>query len=287
MSPTQRHALVFGGSGQIGAALLQGLQADGWRIDALSRREQASSASLSWHHGSFAQMPALPEAVDVIISTGPLDLFAQWYAGSRIQCPRVIAFGSTSLETKRESADDDERELADRLERAERQVFEIARLRGAAATLLRPTLVYGAGRDRTLSRIVEMARRRGFFVLPRDAVGLRQPVHVADLADAAVAVIDVPATFGQRYALPGGETLGYSDMVARTLRGVRPAPRLFVVPVPMFRCALALARAAGTMKGLSDAAVTRMREDLVFDITPARRDFGYAPRAFQPWVGNR
>jgi hypothetical protein len=25
-----------------------------------------------------------------------------------------------------------------------------------------------------------------------------------------------------------------------------------------------------------------MREDLVFDIEPARRDFGYAPRAFTP-----
>jgi len=28
--------------------------------------------------------------------------------------------------------------------------------------------------------------------------------------------------------------------------------------------------------------VVRMRDDLVFDATPARRDFGYAPRAFQP-----
>ena len=27
-------------------------------------------------------------------------------------------------------------------------------------------------------------------------------------------------------------------------------------------------------------AVARMREDLVFDVAPARRDFGFAPRAF-------
>lgn len=287
MSSTQRHALVFGGTGQIGAVLLQRLHAEGWRVDALSRTEQHSSATLQWHRGDFASMPPLPDTVDVIISAGPLDLFAAWYAGSPIVCPRIIAFGSTSLETKRDSADEAERNLAGRLQHAEQRVFDAARARGATATLLRPTLVYGAGRDRSLSRIVEMARRRGFFLLPRDAIGLRQPVHVADLADAAMAVIDVPVTFGQRYALPGGETLAYRDMVARTLRGVQPPPRLFLLPSNLFRVALALARASGAAKGLGDAAVARMREDLVFDITPARRDFGYAPRAFEPDVEKR
>ena len=29
-------------------------------------------------------------------------------------------------------------------------------------------------------------------------------------------------------------------------------------------------------------AVARMREDLVFDAAPARRDFGYDPRPFHP-----
>jgi hypothetical protein len=36
------------------------------------------------------------------------------------------------------------------------------------------------------------------------------------------------------------------------------------------------------MQGLGDAAVARMGEDLVFDAEAARRDFGYAPRAFNP-----
>ena len=32
----------------------------------------------------------------------------------------------------------------------------------------------------------------------------------------------------------------------------------------------------------TDAAVERMREDMVFSLEPAQRDFGYAPRAFKP-----
>jgi hypothetical protein len=45
---------------------------------------------------------------------------------------------------------------------------------------------------------------------------------------------------------------------------------------------LSLAHAAGIARDFGDAALARMRQDLVFDIEPAHRDFGYAPRAFQP-----
>src|SRR5690606_27837570 len=137
-----------------------------------------------------------------------------------------------------------------------------ARARGARATVLRPTLVYGAGRDATLSRIAALARRSGFFLLPRGAAGLRQPVHVADLAAAAIAAVDAPAAAGCRYALPGGETLPYREMVARVLAALDPPPRLIELPAPMFSAALATARLAGRLHGLPPGAVARMREDL-------------------------
>src|SRR3546814_17920890 len=45
---------------------------------------------------------------------------------------------------------------------------------------------------------------------------------------------------------------------------------------------LSLAHAGGVARGFGSAALARMRDDLVFDIEPARRDFGYAPRPFEP-----
>ena len=275
-----RTALVFGASGQIGEALLARLDPAEWQVFAVSRTARPSSSSVRWLKGEFAGIDRLPDAVDVIFSTGPLDGFAQWYARGNVAASRVIAFGSTSLDTKQTSGDAHERDIVARLQAAERQVFDTAISNDALATLLRPTLVYGAGRDQTLARIAAMARRMGFFVLPRGADGQRQPVHVDDLADAALAVVDAPATHGQAYALPGGETLAYRDMVARTLAALDPPARLWQVPMPVFRVALSLARTAGVMRGLTDDAVARMREDLVFDASPARRDFGYAPRAF-------
>lgn len=281
--PPVRHALVFGGSGAIGAALLARLLDAGWTVDALSRTPQTAGPQLRWHAGGFAAMPdTLPASVDAIFSCGPLDRFSLWYADAAIECPRVIAFGSTSDATKQAASDPGERELAMRLRTSGERVFAAARARGAAATLLRPTLVYGSGRDRNLSLIVALARRSGVFVLPTDARGRRQPVHVDDLAAAAQAATDAPAAHGQAFALPGGETLDYRTMVARTLACLRPAPRLLVLPGVLFGAALWAAHRAGRLQGLPPGAVARMREDLVFDAAPARDAFGYAPRAFDP-----
>ena len=277
-----RSALVFGGSGQIGVPVVERLLADGWQVIAVSRAQQADRERLAWLRGDLQQVRGLPARVDAIFSLGPLDRFSHWYAGTKVIAPRVIAFGSTSIETKQDSGDAHERDIVARLQAAEARIFAISAQRQAAATLLRPTLVYGAARDRNLTLIARMARRAGFFVLPRDAVGLRQPVHVEDLADATLAVVDADVAAGRSYALPGGETLAYARMVERALASLQPPARLIQVPAPLFKATLATAHAFGKLQGLGNAAVARMGEDLVFDAEPARRDFGYAPREFQP-----
>lgn len=277
-----RKALVFGGSGQLGVPVIDRLLAEDWEVVALSRSPQAARERLHWLRGDLQHAPELPAQVEAIFSLGPLDHFARWYAQAEVMAPRVVAFGSTSIDTKQASADAHERDLALRLGEAESRLFARAGERRSAATVLRPTLVYGAARDLSLTRIAQLARRTGFFVLPRDANGLRQPVHVQDLADAAMAVLDSEAAAGRSYALPGGETLGYAQMVERVLAALRPPARLLRVPAPAFRAALATAHALGLMRGPGDAAVARMAEDLVFDAQAARRDFGYAPRPFDP-----
>lgn len=277
------YALLFGGSGQIGAALLARLLATGWHVDALSRTPQAPGEGVRWLRGDFDAMPGLEARYDVVLGCGPLDHLARWFKDARLDAPRLVAFGSTSLAVKRGSADAGERELAARLASAEARLFAAAAMRGTAATLLRPTLVYGAGRDFTLSRIAALARRRGWFALPRGADGLRQPVHVDDLAATAMAAVAAGATsHGRSYDLPGGETLPYRDMVARVLAALQPPARLVELPAPVFAGVAAAARAAGLLQGFGAAAQARLRQDLVFDARTAMDDLGHAPRPFRP-----
>ncbi len=286
-----RRALVFGASGQIGQSLLPLLRAQGVDLLAISRRPRAAidAAGVHWRsadlesdgvdsdHGSAA-----PADCDAIFSLGPLDAFARWQVRVGPVAPRVIAFGSTSVLTKSRSKDPCERELAQRLQAAEDTLLSFGAQHGVAITLLRPTIIYGHGRDDSLSRIAAIARRWGVFVLPRNALGLRQPVHVDDLATAALACAQSDPAAGCAYALPGGETLSYRSMVARVLASLQPRPRLLRLPAPLFRIAVATARRLDLIGGIDQGMLDRLESDLVFDADAARRDFGYAPRRFEP-----
>ena len=278
---TDAPTLVFGASGQVGEAVVARLLERGRPVLGVSRQPRRERPGLAWLQGGLERPPALPQRVQAVFSCGPLDAFADWYAGTGLLAEQVVAFGSTSAQTKAESGDPGERALVARLLQAERSVLHTAAARGVAATVLRPTLVYGAGRDANLTRIAALARRWGFFPLPSGAGGLRQPVHVDDLAAAALACLGNPAAAGKVYALPGGERLPYREMVARVLACLEPAPRLLELPPALFGLAVRLARLAGRGSGLA-AVVDRMGVDLVFDDTPARRELGYDPRPFQP-----
>lgn len=275
-----RKALLFGGSGQIGERVLTNLLADGWEVVAVSRSAREALPGVRWLRGDLSGTWQSESGFDAIFSCGPLDHFARWYAASEMHAPKVVAFGSTSVDVKQDSVEPAERDVARRLREAEQLLFASAKERGVAATVLRPTLVYGAGSDKTLTVVATLAARTGFFVLPACANGLRQPVHVQDLADAALQVLLHPATAGRAYAMGGGEVLGYREMVRRVLASLPTRPQLLSVPTPLFTLALRLAHAGGRLQGMNAATLSRMRDPLAFDIEPARRDFGYAPRPF-------
>ena len=290
-----RRALVFGASGQIGQSLLPLLRAQNVEVLAISRQPRAEidAAGVRWHGANLdsdgvdgdpigASPTDLANHCDAIFSLGPLDAFARWQVRTGMVAPRVVAVGSTSVLTKSASPDALEREVAQRLRAAEDILFGFGAHHGVSITLLRPTMIYGHGRDGTLTRIAGIAQRWGVFVLPRNAVGLRQPVHADDLATAALACARADHAAGRTYALPGGETLSYRSMVARVLATLQPRPRLLRLPNTLFRTAVATARRFDLIGGIGEGMLDRLDADLVFDAGDARRDFGYAPRRFEP-----
>jgi nucleoside-diphosphate-sugar epimerase len=193
----------------------------------------------------------------------------------------VVALSSMSAASKRDSIDPHERALAERLIAAETLLMEVAAERGVACTVFRPTLIYGAGTDRSLAPIARFARRWRVLPIPIGADGLRQPIHARDLAAACVAVLGNPATFGKVYALGGGERLRFDALLLR----LREAVPGIVLPLPLPIGALrwAARRRPGAQfggPGFSAAAVARLREPLIADNAAAARDFGYAPVAF-------
>lgn len=274
---------VFGMSGQVGEALAPGLLARFAEVDALSRYPRDAISGVQWLEGSLEHMPkGGAMGHDLLVSLGPLDAFARWYRDERPSASRVIALGSTGLRDKSTSSDPGDRELALRLADAEAMLFEAGRERGSAVTVLRPTLLYGSRRDQSLTPLVQMARRWHVVPIPYAARGLRQPVHVADVASAILACLQAPAalTAGRAYDLPGGEVLSFDAMVRRTLEQHAAGARVLVLPGFVFQL---LAWVAGRLgKGPSPGSLSRLAADQTADAGPAHLAFGYQPGPFRP-----
>lgn len=267
--------LVFGGSSQIGYYLLPLLADRGEPIVAMSRSGRLSMPGVTWVSGELPDAVPVVQNVSAIFSFGPLMSFAQWLTQvDLLSAPRIVATSSMSAESKRESEVPAERALSQWLRDSESALAEVCDRHGSAWTVLRPTLIYGAGLDKSLTPIARRAMRTRVFPLPAGQ-GMRQPVHAEDLAYAALAALDTAASAGKILSMGGGERLPVGDMFARVRRSL-PVDTL---PLPLPAWLLRLARRSmGRLRG----PLSRLEADLIADNEEMTRLLGIQPRPFRP-----
>lgn len=277
--------LVFGGSSQIGHFLLPRLVANGEPVLALSRQPRPAGAGWRWLSGELPDaVPGLPASLSAIVSFGPLLPFAQWLARTDVGgSPCVVATSSMSAESKQTSLVPAERAISRQLREGEQALAVACGERGYAWTILRPTLIYGAGLDKSLTPIARRAMRTRLFPLPAGR-GLRQPVHADDVAQAVLAALKCPATAGRIVPVGGGERLPAAEMFAR-VRGSLPTATL---PLPLPAWLLRFAQhALPRLRG----PLSRLERDLVADNSELQRLLDIRPRGFRPdptmWADER
>ena len=286
-----RRVMVSGATSQIGHFLLPKLAAAGTEVYALSRRgvdaghDSAKENAVHWLRADLGQpdmAETLPPA-DALIHIASIQLLPALLPGAAAKgVRRVIAFSSTGRFGKARSTEPHEIEFVTRLAQAEEAVERICNEHGIDWTIFRPTLIYGAGMDSNVTTIAKLIRRFGVFPLLGEAKGGRQPVHADDLAEACVLALETSATFGKAYNLSGGEILAYRQMVERVFTALGKRPRFVRVPFVAFRLAMTLYSLMPKYRDYNVQMARRMNDDLVFDHADAARDFGYAPRSFQP-----
>jgi uncharacterized protein YbjT (DUF2867 family) len=282
---------VLGATSLVGECLLPLLTKAGWRVTAFSRRAMEQGDGVEWRQLGAPVCPELAagahfegttrEKITCWLCVAPIWVLPDYLdfleaCGAR----RIVALSSTSRFTKDTSSDAAEQAIARRLAEAEDRLCAWAGDKGVEWVILRPTLIYGRGRDKNVCEIARFIRRFGFFPLFGPASGLRQPVHAEDLAAACVAAVDAPVAANRAYNLSGGETLRYRDMVCRIFVAMNRRPRLLKVPLGAFRMVLAAMRLLPRYRHWSVAMAERMNRDLVFDHADAARDLKFAPRPF-------
>ena len=276
---------VLGASSFVGECVIQRLRTIGCPIVAFSRFpcEDKTGSNVTWLQLSLA-IAASREVLPIQdwLCVAPIWALPQYFPMiERSGARRVVALSSTSLFAKKDSPDPGEQTLVRGLHTGEEALRTWAETRGVEWVILRPTLIYGYGRDKNVTEILRFVRRWGAFPLLGRADGLRQPVHAEDVAMACVSALTVPATGNRAYNLSGGETLSYREMVCRVFTAIGKRPQAVTIPRWLFRLALAAVRLLPRYRHWTAEMAERMNRDLVFDHGEAARDLGFSPRPFQ------
>jgi nucleoside-diphosphate-sugar epimerase len=269
---------ILGGSSLLGERALPLLaQAGNQTITFTRGLPKASCSGVTWQNADNWHGLAL----DTFLSFAPIWVLPDYL--ERLACTnvkRVIVLSSTSRFAKETSPDARERILAQRLISAEEQLEKWAIERQIEWVILRPTMIYGFGRDKNITEVALFIQRFGFFPLIGGSTGLRQPVHGDDVVQACLSAMRAPDLQSGGYNLSGGETLPYHAMVQRIFQALGRPERTLALPAKTLSMVVSVMRCLPRYRHLSSALVARMNQNLVFDHSNASDRLDFFPRPF-------
>lgn len=249
---------VFGATSFVGTSLLPLLTKAGFKVTTFSRKTTPSEENIpSWI--SLAPIWILPEYFYFLENRG---------------IKRLVVLSSTSRFTKEDL-------VAHQIIESEKLLEEWANKHGVEWIILRPTLIYGYGQDKNISEITRFIKRFYFFPIFGQAKGLRQPIHVDDVAGACFKALQEAHLKNRAYNISGAEILSYRQMVARVFNSLNMQPRFLSVPLWAFSIAVFFMRFIPRYQSWSPAMAERMNRDMVFEHNEAMQDLGFEPRKFE------
>lgn len=283
---SERHAGLLGATSLIGECLLKQLIQNDWHITAFSRRPIIQShPQITWQQLDTTNQLRIGTEKNNIpfwICAAPIWIIPeQFNLLSAYGARRIVVLSSTSRFTKNTSPDPSERRIAQQLIESEEFVQTWAATHGVKWIILRPTLIYGHRQDKNIAEIARFIRRFGFFPLLGSARGLRQPIHVEDVASACYMALNTLNLINRSYNLTGEETLSYREMIKRIFEALNLPPRMLTIPLWFFQIAAWGLSCLPRYRNWTSAMAERMNQDLTFDCSDAKRDLNFSPRPFK------
>lgn len=278
-----KRVAILGASSQIGRVLIPRLESHGYLVFPISRAHEKSineSGKFLYDEINFCVIPKIENA-DVVINLAPLPLINRAIDIAKIlKAKRIIAFGSTGRFTKIDSTSDIERDFVFQQKKAEDFFSKNCKNLSIGWTLFRPTMIYGNDMDKNISFIRSLIRKFGVFFIPFGANGLRQPVHVNDLANACILAIESDLTINKSYNLGGLDVIPLRDLVIRIFQSENKKAILIQIPKLFFIILISILSKYKKYNFLRKEMVDRMYQNLTVDNSAAMRDFSYNPQFF-------
>lgn len=152
------------------------------------------------------------------------------------------------------------------------------------ATVLRPSTVYGPGGRGLFAKIAGYVAKLPVIPLIGDGQQRFRPIHVDDVAKAALECLRSRASIGNTYDLGGGDGVSFVEFIDGVAAVFGRRRRKLHLPVTLcMTLATILGRVFERPPLTVDnvLGVTQMRE---CDTSAAERDFGFRPMSFQQGI---
>ncbi|PSJ17400.1 NAD-dependent epimerase/dehydratase family protein [Nitrosomonas supralitoralis] len=282
----EQHVGLLGATSLVGQYLLNQLLQNRYHVTAFSRRLfKENNPQIIWQQvdkrGYFSS-PKENKTIPLWLCTIPIWILPEHFdLLSAYGARRIVVLSSTSRFTKNSSTDPKEREIAMQLIKSEERVQVWMTAHKIEWIILRPTMIYGLGRDKNIAEMMRFIRRFGFFPVFGPALGLRQPIHAEDVAVACYKVLHALNLVNRSYNLVGGETLTYRAMVYRVFAALHQSPRILTIPRWFFQIVIWGIRWLPRYRYWTTAMAERMNQDLNFDGSDLQQDLNFFPRAFE------
>lgn len=286
---------VFGGSGFLGAGIVQRLAAAGFSVRVAARRPEAFAAG-----AAHTQVQVVPVRADVRDEASLRDALA----GADAAINAVGLYVEGGAESFKAVHEDGARAVARMAAtqgvvrlvhfsgigadpasaskylgargRADRMVREAC----PQATILRPSAVF-APNDRFINMLADIARMSPVLPLFGRGHTRLQPVYLGDVAEAVLRVLRDPATAARTYELGGARSYTYRELIELVLQHCGRRRLLLPVPFVVWDMIAAVASLLPSPP-FTEAQVNLMRADNVVAADALSfKDLGITPTALE------
>ena len=274
--------LLTGASGFIGSAVAQVLARRGHEVVRVGRgagadlhADFAAAPSRDWWRERLAGIDAVVNAVGILRET-PQQTFDALHARAPAELFHACAAAGVQsvVQVSALGADEDARSRYHRSKKAADDALRALPLRAA---IVQPSLVYGV--QGTSAGLFNGLAVAPLLVFPEGGAMQVQPVHVDEVAEGIVALVESPPPMPETFEFAGPQPLPLHEYLAqlRMRLGLRSRLRRVAMPGALFRFA---ARVAGRLPGSMLDAETA---DMLLAGNAARRNalpsvLGRAPR---------
>ncbi len=168
------------------------------------------------------------ESPSIVISFAPIWLFAKFLNDTFNNNSDIfsnvkgfIVCSSSSSLTKKFSTNKFDINLSKKLVDSEQQIIKISRDLDKKCIILQPSLIYGTifgKRDKNISKIIKTLRIFPFILLPKDT-GLRQPIHISQLAKVffhytkEISMNSISKYYSSMQLIGGDQEISYYKMI--------------------------------------------------------------------------